>query len=133
VSEANVKLTEDFFAAYNRGGTEAMLEYYDPDAELVAPPEWPEERVLWGHDGVRQIVANWEEQFDDFRIDLDKVTGIGENSVLALFIICGRIKGSDREVVQPTALHLEFRGGKVTRWHAYFSWEEALRAAGLEA
>jgi ketosteroid isomerase-like protein len=132
VSEESVKLTQDIFVGYNRGGTEAMVECYDPDVELVAPPEWPEEHVLWGHDGVRQIVANWEEQFDDFRIDLDKVIDIGENSVLALCNICGRIKGSDREIVQPTALHFEFGDGKVTPWQAYFSRKEALKAVGLQ-
>jgi hypothetical protein len=73
-----------------------------------------------------------EEQFDDFRIDLDKVIDIGEKSVLALFNLCGRIKGSDREIVQPTALHLEFTGGKVTLWHAYFSRKEALNAVGFQ-
>jgi hypothetical protein len=58
VSEENAKLTQDAFAAYNRSRVDAELEYVHPTAEPVAPPEWPEEPVLRGHAGVRQIMAS---------------------------------------------------------------------------
>jgi ketosteroid isomerase-like protein len=132
MSQENVKLTHGGFAPYNRAGIDAMLDYFDPSAELIAPPNWPEERVLHGHAGVRQVMAGWDEQFGGYRLDLQRVIDAGDDSVLALSKNYVRIEGSDREFVQPRALHLGFRGAKITRWHAYFSWEEALAAVGLE-
>jgi ketosteroid isomerase-like protein len=131
VSQAHVKLTQDAFAAYDRGGIEAALQYFDRDVELVAPPDWPEEPILRGHAGLRQIMAGWFEQFGGFRLGLERVIDAGDHSALALFSNYIRIKGSDREIMQPSALHLEFNGDKITRWHAYLSWEDALTAVGL--
>jgi hypothetical protein len=33
---------------------------------------------------------------------------------------------------QPLGVATEFRDGKATRFQVYFSWEEALKAVGLE-
>jgi ketosteroid isomerase-like protein len=132
VSRENVKLAQDIFAAYNRGGIERALEYVDPNAELVAPPNWPEEPVLRGHAGVSQVWAGWEEQFGGFRLDLERVLDAGDHGVLALFNSYFRITGSEREIVQPQAIYVEFIEGKITRWQAYLSWEEALKAVRLE-
>ena len=119
-------------AAYNRGGVEAALEYFDRNVELVAPPEWPEDRVGWGHAGARKVYSDWAQQFDDFRLGEGRVIDAGENGVVALFTQRGRIRGSDRELEQPVGMHYEVRAGKITRWHAYLSWDEALKAVGME-
>jgi ketosteroid isomerase-like protein len=132
VSQENVKLAQDAFAAYNCGGTESMLEYFDPNVELVAPPNWPEDRVLWGHDGLRKVVADWNAQFDDFHAGPERIIDAHGSGVVVLWTLRGHIKGSDREVRQPVGMHWEFHEGKVRRWHAYLSWDEALKAVGLE-
>jgi hypothetical protein len=87
---------------------------------------------LRGHAGLRKIQAGWDEQFDDLRLDPERIIDAGENGVLALYMLRIGVKGSDRELVQPAGLHLEFLDGKCTRWHAFQSWEEALKALGLE-
>jgi ketosteroid isomerase-like protein len=133
VSEENVKLAHDLIGAYDRGGIEAALEYFDPEGELVTPPEWMEDRVMRGHDGMRKIQADWDEQFDDFRVDPGRIIDAGENGVVALFTQRGRMKRTDHELEQPVGFHFEFFGGKVTRSHVYLSWDEALAAVGMEA
>jgi hypothetical protein len=115
-------LTQDAFSAFNDGGTEAVLDYFRLDVELVAPPDWPDEPVLNGHAGVRQLIDGFDEQFDGFRLDLARTVDAGGDGVLALY----------KEIVQPSALCLEFIEGKVSRWHACLSWEQALEAVGLE-
>jgi hypothetical protein len=87
---------------------------------------------VWGHAGLREIQAGFDEQFDEMHIDLEKIIDLAENGVLLLYNNRIGIKGSDRELAQPTALRLEIRAGKITRWDAYLSWAEALKAVGLE-
>jgi ketosteroid isomerase-like protein len=132
VSEENVELAYDLLTAYNRGGTEALTEYFDPDAELVAPSEWLEEPVLRGRAGLRQLMSGVDEQFGGLDFERGRVVDCGENGIVSLFKVRVRPKGSDRELTQPVGLHLEFRRGKITRWHAYLSWDQALKAVGLE-
>jgi ketosteroid isomerase-like protein len=131
VSREDVERAYEAVAAYERGGLEAVLPYYDPNVELVAPPQWPDDRVGWGHDGVRKVFAAWNGQFDDFRLDQGRIIDAGGGRIVGLHTQRGRIKGSDSWVEQPVGVLFEVCGGKITRWCAYLSWEEALDAAGL--
>jgi ketosteroid isomerase-like protein len=131
VSQEDVEAAYEAIAAYNRGGLEALLPYFDPNVELIAPPQWPDDRVGWGHEGVREVDAAWRGQFDDFRMDPQRIIDAGGGRIVALYTMRGRIKGSDTLVEQSAGVLYESREGKVTRWRAYLSWDEALDAAGL--
>jgi ketosteroid isomerase-like protein len=133
MSQENVDLAYEALAAYDQGGVEAMLEYFDPNVELVAPPQWPDDRVGRGHDGVRKVFAAWAGRFDDFRFGPpERIIDAGADRVVVLFTQHGRIKGSDAELEQPIGLVVDGLEGKAIRWRAYLSWEEALTSAGLE-
>jgi ketosteroid isomerase-like protein len=121
VSDANVDLAHEGFAALSRGGVAAALEYFDSNVELVQPPEWPEDRVLHGHDGVRKILASWAEQFDEFRLDLERVIDVDERHVVVFAYQRGRVKDSDQELEQRLGFYCEIRDRKVTRLLTYFS------------
>jgi ketosteroid isomerase-like protein len=131
VAEENVEIVRDTLAAFNRGGVEAALDYFDPDIEWLGPPEWLEQRLYKGHDGIRKIAAVWTENFNDYRLDLEKAIDAGDR-VIALVYQRGRIKGSGNEIEQPIGYDWEVRDGKGIRVQVYFSWDEALEAAGLE-
>src|SRR5271169_923208 len=132
MSQENARLAHDAIAAFIREGIEATLFYYDPDVEWITPPDWPEDRVLHGHDGVRTAAAYYGEQFDEFRLALEKITEVDGNRVISLFYMRGRIKGSDAELEQNTAFIMSFRDGKISRVQVYLSWDEALKAVGME-
>ena len=53
--------------------------------------------------------------------------------VVALLCQRGRIKRSTSHLAHPVAWDRELAKGKVARLHTYFSWDEALKAVGLEA
>jgi ketosteroid isomerase-like protein len=91
------------------GGVEALVDYFDPSAELIAPAEWPEARVDWGHNGVRRVWAAWSEQFDDFHTDLARIIDCGGDRVIALMTQRGRIKESERELEQRVAVDFEIQ------------------------
>jgi ketosteroid isomerase-like protein len=117
--------------AFNREGVEAALEYVDPEIEWWAPPEWLEDRLYRGHEGLRELAAFWTEQFGEYQLEPERFTDLGGDRVLALLHQRGRIRGSGDRIEQPVGYIARVRDGKLTEVHVYFSWEAALEAAGL--
>lgn len=71
----NVEVVRAALEALNRDGVEAALAYIDPEVEWLAPPEWLEEHLYKGHDGVRKVASIWRETFDEYRLDLEEAIG----------------------------------------------------------
>jgi ketosteroid isomerase-like protein len=131
MSEEDITVIRDAIAAFNRGGVEAALEYVDPDVEWVGPPDWLEERVYRGHDGVRKVASLWTDNFDDFRLDLERTIDAGDH-VIALMHQRATMKRVGGEIEGPVAWVFHTRAGKAIHVDVYFSWEAALDASGLE-
>jgi hypothetical protein len=117
--------------AFNKGGVEAALPYLDPEIEWCAPPEWLEDRLYEGHDGVRRLGAYWTQLFDEYRLRVERVVDLGGERVVVLLHQTGRISGSPDRIVAPIGYVAEICDALVTRVDIYFSWEGALEAAGL--
>jgi ketosteroid isomerase-like protein len=117
--------------AFNEGGVESALEFFDPNLEWVAPPEWLEDRLYKGHDGLRRLAAYWTQLFDDYRLEPERWMDVGEDEVVLLLHQRGQIKGSGDPVDGPIGYMAQIRNGLVTRVNIYFSWEQTLEAAGL--
>ncbi len=132
MSQANVETSYNAIAALNSDGVEGFLAYCDPDVEWIPPPDWLEDPVFNGHDGVRRAIALFGEQLDDFRVEMERVDDVDDDRVVVLLYQCGRIKGSDHALKEPLGVAADFRDGKATRFQLYFSWKEVLKAVGLE-
>jgi ketosteroid isomerase-like protein len=131
MSQENVEASSNAMAALNRDGVEGFLAYCDPDVEWITPPDWPEDPVFNGHDGVRRAIAVFGEQVDDFQVEMERVVDVDEDRVVVLLHQSGRIKGTEHRLRQPLGVATEFRDGKATRFEVYYSWQEALQAVGL--
>jgi ketosteroid isomerase-like protein len=127
-----MQLVKEATDAYNRGGIEAALEYYDPNVEFITASEGIDDRVYRGHDGMREHYSLWREHFDDFHLDRERILDVDDSRVLVLGHQRGRIKGSDQKLQHEIAFAGEIRDGKVERVRIYLSWDEALKAVGLE-
>jgi len=130
MSRENVEIVRATFEAFNRGGIEAALSYFDPEVEWLGPPEWLEEHLYKGHDGMRRIAGVWGENFDEYRLDLEKLIEVGDE-LLVLVYQRGRIKGSGDMIEQPIGYEWYVRDGRTVRVQVHFSWEAALEAVGL--
>jgi ketosteroid isomerase-like protein len=117
--------------AFNEGGVEAALPYLDPEIEWVAPPEWLEDRLYEGHNGIRRLSAYWTQLFDEYTLVLDRVMEAGDGRVVILLQQQGRIRGSGDRVESPLGYIVETRHELVARVEIYFSWEQTLEAAEL--
>jgi ketosteroid isomerase-like protein len=127
VEQTVLKLIEVF----NKNGIDAALEYIDPEIEWVAPPEWLEDRLYRGHEGVRRLAEFWMSQFDDYRLESKEFIYLGHDRGVLLIQQMGRIRSSDDTVEQQIGWVVQTRNGKLARAEIFFSWEAAREAAGL--
>jgi ketosteroid isomerase-like protein len=119
--------------AFNETGVEAALPYLHPEIEWVAPPEWLEDRLYEGHDGIRRLSAYWTQLFDEYRVMPQRVMEAGDGRVVLLLQQEGRIIGSGDRVESPLGYLVEIRDTLVARVEIFFSWDATLQAAGLSA
>ena len=140
MSQENVKLVRDAFLAASRGGAldaldqdalERAFEFFHPEIEIREDPRFPEAGVFRGQDAVRSYFAQFTEQFDEFRFELEDVLDAGDDRAILLFHIHGRGKDSGAVFEERPAWVQTIRDGKAVRIEAYLDRGEALEAVGL--
>ncbi len=132
MSQENVELTRRTVVAWNSGGVEAVLRFC-PDNVVWHPfPQWPDgAEPRTGHDGVRELMQAWLDNFDDFKLVLDEARDLGDR-VLVLGAMDGQSKGSGSLIHQPFGwVCSDFREGLIGQMRFFLTREEALEAAGL--
>ena len=117
--------------AFSDEGIDAALQYVDLEIEWWAPPDWLEDRLYTGHEEVRELAEFWTQQFDEYRLEPERIIELGDDRALALLHQRGRIKGSGDRIEQQVGYIARIREGKVTEVHVYFSWDATLEAGGL--
>jgi ketosteroid isomerase-like protein len=120
--------------AFHRSGAEAVLPYLAEDVVWYSAPGWAGKEVYRGHDGVRELIAEWTENFVDYRWDLPRAPEeLDDGRVLLL----NRHRGKTREGVlvdAPLASVWVFRDDDlITEVRSFFTWEEGVEAAGAES
>src|SRR2546422_3355451 len=91
MSQENVELVRQANEAFNRGDIERVLTYYAEDAELedlMNAPDLP--RVVRGIQGVRQVLMNWVQAFDEFRAEIAEYIDVGQHHVVCVTDYYGR-------------------------------------------
>lgn len=132
MSRENVELVRRAFEAGGANRADAVLPFLPEDVVWYAPPGWVEEREYRGYDGVRRAMAVWSDTFDDYRAEIAEVREAGERVVVLVWQL-GKVKGSDEEVRQKMGvIYADFRDGTIGEARFYFTWEDALEAAGLD-
>ena len=124
-------LVKDVVEVLNTRGLEAALAYVHPEIAWYGPPEWLEQEVYNGHQGLRELNESWRQSFDEYGLDLERVIDLGGNRVLALLMQHGRIKAGGNPIELEVAWTVEVLDGRLARVDVHFSWESALEAAGL--
>jgi ketosteroid isomerase-like protein len=131
MSEEMAASVRGLIDAFNADGIDAALEYFDPGVEWWAPPEWLEDRLYAGHDGIRRLADFWTQQFDEYRLEPERFVDLGDDRALVLMHQRGNIKGSRAPIEQPLGWIVQGQDGKLTEVRVYFSWHATLNAAGL--
>ena len=119
------------YEAFNRGDVEGALEFLHPEIEwhtYIVPG--PGGGLYRGHEGVRELWADAQRIFGDFRNVPEEVFEAGEY-VIAYVSVEG-VGARSGAAVQARIAHLyAFRDGLVAAVRSFDDRDEARRAAGL--
>jgi ketosteroid isomerase-like protein len=130
VGSPNVEAAERIYAARLRGELDALVAELDPDVEWRPHLAALGGDVVRGHDGVRAYLDSLDEEWDDFRQEVEQSFDAGDQVVVFLNTH-GRGRASGVELYLQVAHVLSFRDGKCVANASYLDRDEALKAAGL--
>ena len=79
-----------------------------------------------------EALAIWPEQWDDYRIEVLKISGAPGGKVFVTTRTRGRGKQSGVEVDMDFSFVFTVREAKISEWRLFVQEEQALEAAGLQ-
>ncbi len=132
MSEENVEVVRDLFAATNERDFPRAMSHYAEDVELIAEADsFLEPGTFKGRHAVGRWFGNWLAAFEPgYHFDIEETRDLGD--VVFLYATCyGRGRTSGVEVHSQTGFLYRLRGGKIARVELYPGRAEALEAAGL--
>jgi ketosteroid isomerase-like protein len=131
MSQENVEIVRQYFRAYDRGGWDALAEFWHPDISWrAAEGALDDVGLMEGPDALRHYYEQWEDTFESARTEVEELVDAGDQ-VVAVVRGFGRMKESEAEVDIRYAIVLSIRDGKIAAGREYFTRAEALEAAGL--
>jgi ketosteroid isomerase-like protein len=133
MSQENVEAFTRGLEAGNRGDVETLLEVLDPEVAWHSALHallGGEATVYRGHDGVREMLRDLYEAFDEIHIEISEIRDLGDRLV-AIGRTRTRGKASGADVESPIGFGTEFKNGKAISIRGYLDPKQALEAAGL--
>jgi ketosteroid isomerase-like protein len=132
MSRENISVVRDAFRAFNTQGIDAALSFFSHDLVWYTTDRWVDSSAYRGHDGMRGLTGAFTENFDDLHFEVGNICD-AQDHVVALVHMTGRIKGSESPISQPVGLVVsDFRSGAFGEVRAFATWDQALKAVGLE-
>ena len=131
MSKENIEILRRADEAFQRGDLKAALADMDEDitASRVAP--LPDIKTYEGHEGMRQMLLDWVEGFDDFAMSAQEYIGVNDRQVLVRFRQRAQGTQSGVPIEADFWFLYTFRNRKAVRMDVYHSKHQALEAAGL--
>jgi len=131
MSQENVDLVRAAFDDFERDDMDSVLSLCDPEIEITQAADLlgaPQHQH--GHAGMLEAFAVWPEQWDDYRIEVIRMTDLGDQ-VMVNQMSRGRGKDTGVPVEMLFTFLFLVRDGKITEWSIFTREDEALKAVGL--
>jgi ketosteroid isomerase-like protein len=128
MSQENVELVREAFAAFERGDLDLVTDLMTDD--LVTHRIEPDDAVYHGREGFFQATADWTEGFEGWTATAREFLSAGDD-VLVRVHQTARSQGSGVPVESEFWFLFEMRAGKVARLTFHARKAAALEAAGL--
>jgi ketosteroid isomerase-like protein len=101
---------------------------------IVQVPEIPDARTYTGHDGTVEALLAWPRQWEDFRIEPERIFAPDPEKLIVEAVHGGRPHSMDIEVEAEIVFVFHVPRGLIARWDMYLTLDEALgRAAQSRA
>jgi len=131
MSRENVEVVQAAWEAWERGGLDALAEFWDTRIDWRAAEGAPDDvGPISGVDAMRAYLQDWLDDFDELSLEFEELIDAGEQ-VVAVQRISGRAKASGIETELRYAVVYTIRDGKIVRGREYWERAEALEAVGL--
>jgi ketosteroid isomerase-like protein len=130
MSQENVEIVRRASAAFNRGGVEAALEFFDPEIEWTTTGIFLEAGTYRGHEGAVEYMGALATELAELHSEPETFIDAGDHVVVP-FRLSARGKRSGAPVEFTGILVYTLRGGKIVRIRNYTDRDEALEAAGV--
>jgi ketosteroid isomerase-like protein len=132
MSQRNVGVVRDQFAATNERDFERAMSHYAEDVELFVDEGFLENGTFKGREAVGQWFANWLTTFEPgYHFEITEARDLGD-VVLLIASHGGRGRTSGIEVAGESGYLYTVRDGKIARVELYRNGTTALQAAGLQ-
>jgi ketosteroid isomerase-like protein len=131
MSAQNVETVRRLVEAFNDRDIDAMLPDIQPDAELHPLRAQLEGKAYRGHDGLREMLADFDQDWELVQMDAEQFRDAGDQ-VVALGRLRARGRTSRVDLDVPMGFVWKLRDGKAVYLKTFSEQADALRAAGLE-
>lgn len=129
MTDTNLEIVQQGYAAFNRGDFDWVLDHLDPDIEWNEAPEVPGGQMHQGIGAVRAYLRSFPRIWEELRFEPEEVHEAGD-TVVVMVHLSGRGQQSGVEVDARLAHVFEMSEGKARRASVYFDREQALAAVG---
>jgi ketosteroid isomerase-like protein len=130
MSQENVEVVREAFAAFARGGPEALAVFWHAEIEVEVPPGLAETGTYRGREAVLAWMSEWSEAWERIEYTPEEILGNGDTVVVTV-LYDGIGKGSGLKIVDRFWYLLRLRDGKIVSIRLYGDRNDALEAAGL--
>ena len=131
MASANAGFVDRLVEAWNRSDVDAILALFDPECEVVFPPEVPEPGPFHGHAELRQWAEGFLAAWESHHSEVVEIVDAGD-TVVAMLHLVGRGIGSGVEMGETDAHVFTIRAGMVVRWQNFNERADALAAVSLQ-
>ena len=131
-ADQRLELLRSFYDRWSAGDyVEAATLLFDPEVELVQPPELPGGGGTYRrYEGLRRALDEWLDAEDYIQAEAERFV-LDEDTIVATVRLRSRGRHTGMELDRRIGHVFLFRGDRAVRWEVYWSPEEALEAAGL--
>jgi ketosteroid isomerase-like protein len=130
MSQDNVEVVRRSWEAFNRGGLDAVEEFWHPDIEWrAAEGEVDDIGVFRGRDKMRRYYADWLETFDDWHAEVEEIVFQDDERVAAVVRTSARGRTSGVRTKGRYAIVYTVRDGQIVAGREYGTRDQALEAA----
>ena len=133
VTQENLRIVQDLFAAFGRGDKQGMLALSAEDIEWIIPGEdWPLAGTHRGHAGLNSLVQKANETVETSYPEPPEFIAQGDR-VLVVGFARGRIKATNRTFEDDWVFAITVRNGKLTNIREYIDTQALARASEMAA
>jgi uncharacterized protein len=132
VSAENVQIVRRLGEAFNDRDLDATFAILHPEAELHPLRAQLEGKAYVGHEGYRELLADFDQDWEYVQMDPEDFREAGDDMVVVLGRLRARARTSGVDLDVPMGFLWTLRDGKVVHGRTFSDQAEALRAAGLD-